>query len=146
MEKLNLPSFPFRIREDQGRKYIFDPLRKKEIVLTPEEWVRQHFIQYLINSMGYPASLIALETGLKYNRIQKRSDGLVFDRNGQPFMLIECKAPSVKLDQKVVQQAATYNQTLRAPYIVVTNGLSHGCLQCNAEGIKWLAQLPDFPQ
>ncbi|WP_253275674.1 type I restriction enzyme HsdR N-terminal domain-containing protein [Persicobacter sp. CCB-QB2] len=95
---------------------------------------------------GLSASLIALETGLKYNRIQKRSDGLVFDRNGQPFMLIECKAPSVKLDQKVVQQAATYNQTLRAPYIVVTNGLSHGCLQCNAEGIKWLAQLPDFPQ
>ncbi|BDC99745.1 restriction endonuclease subunit R [Persicobacter psychrovividus] len=146
MEKLNLPSFPFEIREASGRKLLFDPLRKKEVVLTPEEWVRQHFVQYLIQQCQYPSALISMESGLKYHGIQKRSDILIYDRNGAPFLLVECKAPKIKLDAKVVQQAATYNQSLRAPYIAITNGLQHGCMHCTPEGSKWISGFPPFPK
>jgi len=104
---------------------IFDPLRKKHLVLTPEEWVRQHFVNYLVSELHYPKALIKLEGGLSYNQLQKRSDIVVFDRDAKPWMVIECKAPDQILSNETLRQASTYNATLRAKYLVVTNGLAH---------------------
>ena len=103
---------------------IFDETRKKLLVLTPEEWVRQHFVHFLIGK-GVPKGLLALERGLSYNKLQKRSDILVYDHDGQPNMLVECKAPQITLDQSVLSQALTYNQTIKAKYIAITNGMQH---------------------
>lgn len=127
MSSLNLPKFDWDIRENKGSATIFDPLRKKHIVLTPEEWVRQHFVQYLIQHLKYPKSLIQLERGHAYNTLAKRTDILVYDRSGSPFMLIECKASHIKIDEKVFQQASVYNKTIQAKYLVVTNGMQHFC-------------------
>ncbi len=125
MQKLNLPSYTFRTKQEEGVTYIFDKIRKKFLVLTPEEWVRQHFNEYLIEEHQYPRALFKCEGGLKYNKLSKRSDILIYDRDGKPFFLIECKAPKVKLDQSVFQQVSVYNQTIKAPYIAITNGLQH---------------------
>jgi hypothetical protein len=125
MVNLNLPSFDYKLKKQDEKIWIFDSLRKKYIILTPEEWVRQHFINYLTIDMGYPRSLIKVEGGLTYNQLQKRSDIVVFDRDGKPWMIIECKAPDLKLSSLTLQQASTYNATLKARYLVVTNGMSH---------------------
>lgn len=127
MSSLNLPKFDWDIQENQGNATIFDPLRKKHITLTPEEWVRQHFVQYLIQHLKYPKSLIQLERGHAYNTLAKRTDILVYDRSGSPFMLIECKASHIKIDEKVFRQASVYNKTIQAKYLVVTNGVQHFC-------------------
>lgn len=95
------------------------------VVLTPEEWVRQHFIHFLINELNYPKSLIKIESGVGYNRLQKRSDIKIFDRNGSPFAIVECKASTVPITKDTFDQVATYNKTFRAPYIMVTNGMEH---------------------
>lgn len=105
--------------------YIFDEIRKKHLVLTPEEWVRQHFIQFLVKERSFPATLLQIEGGLKLNETKKRSDILVFDREGNKLMVVECKAPQVKITQAVFDQAARYNMVHRAPWIAVTNGLNH---------------------
>lgn len=133
MVKLNLPSFEFELRQEGGRVQIFDPLRKRHVTLTPEEWVRQHFIHYLIHHLKYPRSLIKVEGGLTFNTLQKRSDIVVFDRAGSPWMVIECKAPDLKLSERTVLQASTYNHSLKAKYLVVTNGMSHICCKVNWE-------------
>ncbi len=122
---LNLPPYPFKIIERQGKYYIFDTIRKKELLLTPEEWVRQHFVQYLIHQYKISKNLISLEKGLKLHDLQKRSDILVFDQNGKPSILVECKAPSVPITQDVFDQVARYNMVYQVPYIAVTNGLEH---------------------
>jgi type I site-specific restriction endonuclease len=129
MVKLNLPSFEFSLKHDGDRVLIFDSLRKRHVALTPEEWVRQHFIHYLVHHRKYPRSLIKVEGGLTFNTLQKRSDIVVFDRTGSPWMVIECKAPDLKLSERTVLQATTYNHTLRARYVVVTNGMSHICCE-----------------
>lgn len=131
MQKLNLPEYSFRIQKTEKGLQIFDSLRKKFIALTPEEWVRQNFIRYLIEEKKYPASLIAIETGLKYNRMQKRSDVTVFDKKGDTWMLIECKAPDVKISQETFNQVAVYNISGRTKtkFLAVTNGLKHYCCQ-----------------
>ncbi|MDQ3392669.1 MAG: type I restriction enzyme HsdR N-terminal domain-containing protein [Bacteroidota bacterium] len=146
MTDLNLPSFEAILRR-QGDKYeIFDPVRKKYIILTPEEWVRQHFVNYLVNYMNYPKSLIKLEGGLKYNSLAKRSDIVVYDRKGIPFMLVECKSKDVKLTQKVVEQISVYNKKISAPYQVITNGLIHFCFKMDnvKNSFIFLEGLPDF--
>jgi predicted type IV restriction endonuclease len=125
--KLNLPLANFSIRKDQGKVWIFDMIRKKYVVLTPEEWVRQHFVHYLINDLKYPRSLFRLEGALTYNSLQKRSDILIRDREGKPWMLIECKSPSIKLTQKAFNQIAVYNMTIGASFLAVTNGMVHYC-------------------
>lgn len=125
MRQLNLPPYQFRTKEEEGTTFIFDQIRKKFLVLTPEEWVRQNFIEFLLDEYNYPRSLFKCEEGLKYNKMLRRSDILIYDRNGHPFFLIECKAPEIKIDKKVFQQVSVYNQTLRAPFIAVTNGLEH---------------------
>jgi hypothetical protein len=148
MTQLNLPEFDIKLQNKDDKILVFDPIRKKYLVLTPEEWVRQHFVNFLTVHHHYPRSLIKLEGGLKYNQLQKRSDILVFDRLGQPFLLVECKAAQVKITQKVLEQAAIYNAKLKAPYMVVTNGLQHVCLQINQTNGKYvfLKELPRFEE
>lgn len=144
MTPLNLPSYDYKTKEIDGKTYIYDAIRKKYLVLTPEEWVRQHFIDLLVKHYGYAKSLIRLEGGLAYNRLQKRSDIVVFDRDGNPFLLVECKAPEVKINQFVIEQASRYNLTLRCPFVVVTNGLNTFCFEIDFETEKFI-QLKDLP-
>lgn len=133
MINLKLPAFEPKIRKNGEKLEIFDPIRKKFLVLTPEEWVRQHFVNFLVHHHHYPKSLIKLEGGLKYNSISKRSDIVVYDRRGTPFMLVECKANDVKLTQKVLEQISVYNLKIGAPYQVITNGMIHYCFLLNKE-------------
>lgn len=146
-EPLNFPQFEFELTERNGKLCIFDSLRKKFLILTPEEWVRQHMIHFLVLYKKYPKSLFALEKGLKYNSVQKRFDILVLDRTGQPFLLIECKASDVKLSQKTAEQIAVYNKSIGAPYIGVSNGMQHLFLQLAGNQTEYiqLKELPNFP-
>jgi hypothetical protein len=146
MVSLNLPSYDFSLKRDGDKVLILDILRKKYLLLTPEEWVRQHFVHYLVHDLGYPKSLIKIEGGLKFNSLSKRSDIVVFSREGSPWMLVECKAPDVKLRQSTIEQAATYNHTLRAQFLVITNGMTHIC--CEVDWSKGTTEqrqsLPSF--
>jgi len=144
MEKLNLPAFECNVKESDGKVWVYDVLRKKYLVLTPEEWVRQHFLNYLLVHVQYPKSLIKVESGLKFNRLQKRSDIVVFDRNGNPWMVVECKAPNESINESTLRQASVYNATLRAKYVVLTNGMKTFC--CQVEGKEGSAvMLQDLP-
>jgi hypothetical protein len=122
---LNLPAFPFKIIEKESKYFIFDAIRKKELLLTPEEWVRQHFIQYLIHQYKISKNYISLEKGLKLHDMQKRCDILVYNENGLPTLLVECKAPNVAITQEVFDQVARYNMVYKVKYLAVTNGLEH---------------------
>ncbi|MBI3218631.1 MAG: type I restriction enzyme HsdR N-terminal domain-containing protein [Bacteroidetes bacterium] len=144
MQKLNLPEINATLKKEYGKVWIFDMIRKKYIVLTPEEWVRQHFIHYLIHELHYPRSLFRIESSLTYNKLQKRSDILLFDRTGKPWMLIECKSADIRLSQKAFNQVAVYNMTVNAKYIAVTNGMVHFCCEAAAEGREALF-LETFP-
>lgn len=146
MTPLNLPARDFKIKKSQGKVWIFDGVRKKFVVLTPEEWVRQHFIYFLIERQFYPRSLFRIEGSLNYNQLQKRSDILIYDRAGKPWMLIECKSPTIKLSQKAFNQVAIYNMTIGAKYLAVTNGMVHYCYQAPAPGEegKFLDDFPEF--
>jgi len=145
-EKLNFPEFKFKIQEDEGRLSIFDSLRKRFLVLTPEEWVRQHMISFLIEFKQYPKSLFALEKGIQYNHLQKRFDILIHDRQGKPFLLIECKSTDIKLSQKTVEQVAVYNTTIGAPFMGISNGKQHLFLAFikNEQKYEQLSELPQF--
>ena len=142
---LNLPSYPFKIIDKDGKFYIFDLIRKKELLITPEEWVRQHFVQYLIQQKGYSKNLISLEKGLQLNELKKRTDILVFDSNGLPLVLVECKAPKIKITQDVFDQAARYNMIYRVKYLVVTNGLEHFYCEMDyeCESYRFIEELPE---
>ena len=146
MDKLNLPSYDHKVKQDGGKVLIFDEIRRKYVVLTPEEWVRQHFVHFLINSLGYSKGLIKIEGGIKYNNLQKRSDLVAYDRNSQPYLLVECKAPEVYLNQATFRQAAMYNKTIGAKYVVLTNGFEHSCFTYNKDTnkVEFLDQLPKF--
>lgn len=147
MERLNFPTYNFTITKDkEGRLFIFDTLRKRKLLLTPEEWVRQHVLRYLTEEKQYPPGLISAESGLKVNRLNRRYDALVYNRNGEPVLLIECKAPGVRIDQKVFDQIVAYNQSVHAPYLYVTNGLKHFCCRLDARGKKYLflEEIPAF--
>lgn len=123
---------------------IFDIIRKKYIVLTPEEWVRQHFIHFLVFSLNYPKSLFKVESGLNYNKMQKRSDILVYDREMNPFMLVECKSFNVSINQKGFNQIGVYNSTIKAKYLILTNGIKHFCCTMTDEGYLFLDDIPAF--
>ena len=118
-------AYTLKIRENESRQEIFDPVRKKWVALTPEERVRQIFILYLLNVKGFPLSHLSVEHAVTVNGMTQRYDLVAFDNNLQPYMVVECKAPHVKLTQKVVEQAGRYNSILRAPLLCVTNGLEH---------------------
>ena len=125
MQKLNLPSYHFKLKSSENKTLIFDKLRKKYMVLTPEEWVRQHFVQFLIAEKKYPISLIALEKQFTINNRRKRTDILVFNSDGKHEIIVECKAPCIKITQNTFDQIARYNLKLKANYLIVTNGLEH---------------------
>jgi hypothetical protein len=125
MQQLNFPRFDFRLRNEGSRQEIYDPVRHKFVTLTPEEWVRQHLIAFLVKIKGYPLSVIGVEKQLLLNKQPKRFDLVVFSRKALPFLLIECKAPGVEITEKTFDQAARYNMLLNAEYFLITNGLEH---------------------
>ena len=148
-EPLNLPAFKPRIREnDSGAAEIFDTTRRKFVLLTPEEWVRQHFVNYMITTLGIPGSLIVVEAAIRYNKMTRRFDILAYTRDGKPAIIVECKAPGVKISQSVFDQAAMYNVTLKVDYLAVTNGITHYACKLNHHARTWqfLDSLPPFTQ
>jgi hypothetical protein len=146
MKKLNLPDFDLKTRQEGDKMFIFDEFRKKELRLTPEEWVRQNFIHYLVDYLHYPKSLISIEAKVVINGQEKRYDALGYDKQGKPFLLLECKAPEISLNQSVFDQASSYNAALNAPYVIVTNGVDHFCFTINkkAQRYVFLEEFPDF--
>lgn len=126
---------------------IFDSIRKKFVVLTPEEWVRQHFLNYLIETLYYPKALIKIETGLIYNQLQRRSDMIVYDRHAQPWMIVECKSPGQALNNLTIRQVSVYNTVIKAKYIAITNGLVHWCYEVdvNENQTRFLDSFPTYP-
>ena len=145
---LNLPHFEPTLRQSDGKLWIFDPLRKKYLVLTPEEWVRQHWINYLINHHDYPGGLFSLEKGLKYNQLQKRTDLVVFDREAKPYLLVECKAPSIRINDQTLGQAMSYNRELNCPNLILSNGVNHFYMVYDNDGKKFIQRqsLPICPK
>jgi hypothetical protein len=125
MIPLDFPSYFFRFKNSENKVSIFDPIRKKFIILTPEEWVRQHVVEFLIQEKKYPKSYINVEKLLKINDLKKRYDVVVFNPDGSIFLLVECKAPEIKISQTTFDQIARYNMVLKANYLMVTNGLNH---------------------
>lgn len=148
---LNLPAAPLKLRrwpappQGDGLLRVYDPLRRKYVALTPEEWVRQHFTAWMIGHLGYPALLMANEVALRLNSTARRCDTVVFSRRGlEPLMIVEYKAPSIEITEKVFEQARRYTMTLHAPYLAVSNGLAHYCLHLDfAAGSATF--LPAFP-
>ncbi|TXI70178.1 type I restriction enzyme HsdR N-terminal domain-containing protein [Flavobacterium sp. UBA6195] len=146
MQKLNFPVYSFRFKNSENKVSIFDEIRKKFILLTPEEWVRQHVVQFLLQDKKYPKSYINVEKLIKINDLSKRYDGVVFEPNGEIFLLIECKAPEVPISQQTFDQIARYNLVLKAKYLMVTNGLNHYFCQMDFENEKYvfLKELPEY--
>ena len=146
MQQLNFPSYNFRFKNSENKVSIFDDVRKKFIILTPEEWVRQHTVQFLLEEKNYPKSYINVEKLIKINDVNKRYDIVVFQPNGDLFLLIECKAPEVKISQDTFDQIARYNLKLKAAYLMVTNGLNHYFCQMDFEKEQYvfLKDLPNF--
>jgi hypothetical protein len=147
MEKLNLPDYRFRIKKVSGsRLLIFDEIRQKNILLTPEEWVRQHILRFLVEEKKYPSGLISIESEVKLNRLMRRYDALIHNRQGKPVLLVECKAPSVKIKQDTFDQILAYNRSIKAAYMLVTNGLKHYCCHINPDSKKFdfLSDIPDY--
>jgi hypothetical protein len=148
LQPLNLPPYPFKITEEAGQLTLFDAIRKKQIVITPEEWVRQHFVQYLINQKKYPKTLIKLEGGHKLLGMARRTDIVVYSKDGRKILLVECKAPSITIDQKTFDQIARYNMVQKIDLLAVTNGLQHYYCRINAEegNFKFLQDLPNYEE
>lgn len=145
MFQLNLPFYNLTLKEENGNHFIFDDIRKKFLRLTPEEWVRQNFVKYLIDQKKYPASLIIIEKGLKLIELTKRADILIY-KGSSPILLVECKAPTVKISQDTFDQISRYNLTFKVPYLMVTNGMSHYCCQIDFEtnSYHFLEEIPEF--
>lgn len=148
MYRLNLPPYEIKIKEKGGRHAVFDVLRRKYVNLTPEEWVRQHFIHYLTEHKGYPTSLLANEVKLRLGQKSLRCDSVLYDNMLQPRMIIEYKAPTIQITQKTFDQIFAYNILMHVDYLVVSNGMSHYCCRMDYEGGKYafLNDIPDYKQ
>lgn len=146
MIQLNLPDYPIRLSGTQEHPSIFDILRRKYVALTPEEWVRQHFIHFLINQKNYPVTLLANEIKLQVGNKTLRADSVLYDRELRPRMIVEYKAPHIPITQKVFDQISTYNMLLHVDYLVVSNGLQHYCCKMDYENQKYLflEDIPDY--
>ncbi len=146
MQALNFPKFSFRFKNSENKISIFDSIRKKFVILQPEEWVRQHCVQYLINNKGYPKSLINVEKELIVNSLRKRYDIVIYNSNGSIHLIVECKAPKITINQSTFDQIARYNLELNASYLMVTNGLNHYYCQMDFENERYnfLKEIPDF--
>ena len=146
--QVEIPSFDLIVRSTKGGRMIFDAFRQKYVRLTPEEWIRQHFLEYLVRVCRYPASLIAVELAFQYQKMQRRADIVVHDRIGMPFLMAECKAQDVKIVQSTFDQVSRYNRVIGARYLSVTNGISHYCWQVDAATgtYRFLNGIPQFSQ
>lgn len=146
MYSLNLPSYDAKIRKNDSGFEIFDQLRRKYVVLTPEEWVRQHFVNYLISDKNYPQSLMQNEAGIKLNSLFRRCDTVVYNKYLEPLMIIEYKESNVPITQDVFDQIVRYNNVLKVGYIVVSNGLSHYCCRIDYENqsYDYLSEIPNY--
>ena len=146
MKQLQFPSYSFRFKNSENKVAIFDEIRKKFIIITPEEWVRQHVVQFLLQDKKYPKSHINVEKLLKINDLNKRYDVVVYNPDGSIFILVECKAPEIKISQHTFDQIARYNMTLNAEYLMVTNGLNHYFCKMDYENEKYdfLSELPEY--
>lgn len=146
MQELNLPSFDVRLKRDGEKVRIFDTIRKRYIACTPEEWVRQHFIHYLISQKNTPGGLIVLEKQIVFNTMTRRPDILVYDQIGKPVLIVECKAHDVEISQDTFDQIARYNSVIKSPYLVVTNGMKHYCCKMDHDrnSYRFLEDIPDY--
>lgn len=147
MVELNLPEYDYKVKKrEDGSWAIWDRLRERWVALTPEEWVRQHFVEWLITDKGFPAALMGNEVSLTQNGISRRCDTVVGDRTGQPLVIVEYKAPSINITQKVFDQIVRYNMVLKARYLMVSNGLVHYCCQIDYEknSYKFLEEIPCY--
>lgn len=146
MELLNLPTYLFRIKLREGKKVIFDAWRRKWVSLTPEEWVRQNFARYLTEDKHFPSLRLGVEYSLNLNQQSFRADLIFFSRNGEPVMIVECKAPEVKISQQVFDQIVRYNMKLKVKYLTVTNGVNHYCCIIDRQNLTYsfLEEIPDF--
>lgn len=146
MLELNLPSFDINVKKIDGKISILDPLRRKFVALTPEEWVRQHFVNFLLREKGYPAALIANEIQIDLNKLKKRCDSVVYNRDLSPLMIIEYKAPDVEITQQVFDQIVRYNIVLKVKYLIVSNGLNHYCciMDYDKQSFGYLSDIPNY--
>lgn len=144
MYKLSLPEYKYTLKKEHGKPYILDTVRKKYVRLTPEEWVRQHIINYLIVHKKYPQSLMQVELGLELYSLTKRADILCYKTDGTPLLLVECKAPEITLNQSVCEQIAHYNIQLKAPLLLITNGIQHIICKIDITN-KTYSFLPEMP-
>lgn len=147
-QNLNLPEYQLNIKKINNAFVVFDALRRRFVALTPEEWVRQNFVQYLIHDRQYPAALMGNEISLVQNGIQRRCDTLVADRHGAPLVIVEYKAPTVRISQATFDQIVRYNMVLQARYLVVSNGMEHFCCQLDYDNdtYHFLNEIPPYPQ
>ncbi len=148
MQQLNLPEFQFKLLQDGKKQLIYDEIRKKYVTLTPEEWVRQNYIKYLTLELEYPQALIGIEYEIKVNKLSKRCDAVVFSRHGNPVMILEFKAPEVKLSQEVFDQIVRYNITLNVRFLLISNGLKHYCMKLDFENrnYEFLTGIPEYKE
>ncbi|MBA2422484.1 MAG: type I restriction enzyme HsdR N-terminal domain-containing protein [Chitinophagales bacterium] len=148
MLDLNFPEYDFRVRHEGHQSFIFDSIRKRYVTLTPEEWVRQHWLRYLVEEKKYPRSLIAVEMSLRVNRLARRCDIVVHDKSGIPRLIVECKSIDIKISQSVFDQIARYNLSLKVKYLVVSNGRASYCCSIDFEkqNYTFLPDLPDSSQ
>jgi hypothetical protein len=146
MQKLNLPEYSFRLKTTEGKDFIFDSLRKKFVRLTPEEWVRQNFVQFLLSEKNFSPSLTVVEALVKVNSNPQRADMVVFDRSGKPILIAEFKAPEIKISQQTFDQIVRYNMQLKVKFLIVSNGIEHFCCSIDyAENTyAFLPEIPDF--
>lgn len=144
MQPLNFPAYAFRFKNSENKVAIFDEIRKKFVVLTPEEWVRQHVVRYMLEDRKFPKSLVNVEKMLTLNGLTKRYDVVVFNTNGSIRVLVECKAPQVRISQDTFDQIARYNMTLKADFMMVTNGLNHYFCSMDLENSRYdfLQEIP----
>lgn len=144
---LNLPPFPYRFSEENGKKFIYDDFRKKWVLFTPEEWVRQHILHFLVDKKKFLPGLIAIERKVKHTTDQlNRFDILCYHQDGKPYLLVECKSPQIEMDHSTFMQTAHYNASIKAKYIVVSNGLVHYSAKADFEKneLEFLDDFPDF--
>jgi type I site-specific restriction endonuclease len=146
MQALNLPTYYFKLKSENERNYIFDVIRGKYIILTPEEWVRQNIVRYLNEEKEYPLSLMSLESGFSLYQTKKRTDILIFNREAKPIAMVECKAASIKINQSVFDQIIRYNLSFRLVYIIVTNGLQHYCCKIDNDNLthEFMNEIPSY--
>lgn len=147
MLQLNLPEYKFKIKKQNEKLFIFDSQRKRYVSLTPEEWVRQHFIRFLIEVKGFPAAYLAVEKQLEMNGMKKRCDAILYNEHAIPILIIELKAPNVPITQATFDQVAVYNAKLKVDFFMISNGIEHYCCRVNTESAKYefFPEIPHYP-